>query len=107
MVNHALEEVVSEERSIQFRIDQEKRKAAEWLAREKERVARESEERLAAAAEECRKAIVRAESESTREVAEEVRKAEEYKKLLASLPDETLETCLGKHLPRILPEEKP
>ncbi len=107
MVNHALEEVVNEERNIQARVKQEKRKAAEWSVREKERVTRETEERFAASRYECRKLIERAKSESTREMAEKVQKAEEYKQFLKSLSDETLETYLRKHLSRILPEGKP
>jgi len=107
MVNHALEEIVNEERNIQVRYEQEKRKVAEWLAREKERVSRETEEHLAESGAECREAIERAESESTLEVAEEVRRAEEYELFLKDLSDETLVNYLKKHLPRILPEEKP
>ena len=107
MVNHALEEVVNEERNIQIRIKEGQRKAAEWLAREKIRVSKETRERSAALDDQCRAAIEQAEAEAAREVAGEVLKARKYRKSLASLPEVTLVLYLKKHLPRILPEEKP
>jgi len=107
MVNHALEEVVKEERNIQIRIKKEQRKAAEWLAREKKRISRETQERSSALDNQCRTAIEQAEVEASREVAEEVLKAREYRKSLENLPDEILVLYLNKHLTRILPEEKP
>jgi len=105
MVNPALEVVINEERKIKERIDREQRKAAEWLAREKGRISRETRERTAALEDHCRTATEEAEAAASREVAPEVLQARAYQERLRDLPDQTLIQYLKKHLPGIMPEE--
>ena len=107
MADLALEEIIAVEQEIQERLELERRRIALWRAEEKARLNRESESRLAEVSLNCQQVIAAAESEAVAEVADLIRKAEQYRQYLASLPEKDLEEIIRKHLGQILPEEAP
>jgi F0F1-type ATP synthase membrane subunit b/b' len=107
MTNQALAEIVAVEKEIQARLAEERRKAATWLAEERERIGKEVERELAEAQREFRQAIAAAEVEAGNEIKTLLQQAEEYATRLKNLPDQDLRERIAAHLTRLLPEEEP
>jgi len=105
MTNQALAEIVAVEKEIQARLTDERSKAADWLAAERERIGREIERDLAEAQREFRRTIAAAEAEAGNEVDSLLREAEEYAARLKNLPDQALRERIASRLSRLLPEE--
>jgi F0F1-type ATP synthase membrane subunit b/b' len=104
MTNHTLEEIVAVEHEIQARLAEEQRQAAQWLAAERDTIARATEAELAEARHQCRQQITAAEAEAGDEGGELIPRAEAYAARLQNLPEESLQVQVSGHLQRLLPE---
>lgn len=107
MTNHTLEEIVAVEKEIQARLAEEHRKAAVWVAAEREGITREAEAELAEARRQCQQRIAAAETGVGDEVIDLVRRAEDYAARLKSLSEEKLRERVTGHLQRLLPGKLP
>jgi len=107
MTNQALAEIVAVEKEIQARLAEERRKAAAWLAEERERFGKEVERELAEAQREFRQAVAAAEIQAGKEVKTLLRRAEEYAARLKNLSDQRLRERITTHLTRLLPGDAP
>lgn len=106
MTNHTLEEIVAVEKEIQANLAEERRKAAVWLAGERDGITRDSEAELEEARHKCRLQIAAAEVGVGDEVTDLVRRAEVYAERLQSLPEERLRAQVSGYLQRLLPEKR-
>lgn len=106
MADHTLEEIIAAEKEIQTHLAEEQRRAALWLAAEREVIARQTEAELAEARHQCRQRIAAAEAGAGDDVGELLPRAESHATRLDNLPEERLRALLVGHLQLLLPEKR-
>lgn len=104
MTDQTLAEIVAVEKDIQAQLAEEQRRAAAWLAKEREEIGRTGEEQVSAARREFRHRLTTAETEADTEVGDLLRRAELYAARLHEIPEEELRLLVRRHLTRLLPE---
>ncbi len=104
MEKDALGEVIEAEKRISERLEEEKRKAGQYLEEVKEETAREGAERERKLADSLEEAVREAEAEAGERAEEIRRRAKEYGRKLGALEDASLKRHVLGRIAAILPE---